>query len=250
MNFPVIQRSQIPHLRTDQMVEVDRLMTDDYKVGLIQMMENAGRHLGSLARRRFLSSSAKGRRVHVYSGPGGNGGGALVAARRLHNWGAEVRVYLSAHPDDMRGVPAHQLELAERMGIAVYPPSAVPEKGWADVSLDGLIGYGLLGDPRGHSAVLIQAMNSDDAPALALDTPSGLDTSTGVPATPTVRATATMTLALPKVGLGSDSARPLVGELYLADIGVPPELYASPSLGLEVGHLFSESDIVRVEQAQ
>jgi beta-phosphoglucomutase len=59
-----------------------------------------------------------------------------------------------------------------------------------------------------------------------------------------------MTLALPKVGLGSDSARALVGELYLADIGVPPELYASPSLGLEVGHLFSESDIVRIEQAK
>jgi hypothetical protein len=37
-----------------------------------------------------------------------------------------------------------------------------------------------------------------------------------------------------------------VGELYLADISVPPSLYAEPSLGIELGHLFAESDIIRL----
>lgn len=79
---------------------------------------------------------------------------------------------------------------------------------------------------------------------LALDTPSGLDAGSGVISTPAVRAAATLTLALPKVGLLTPEAPPYVGELYLADIGVPPQLYAG--LGLEVGALFAQDEIVRL----
>jgi NAD(P)H-hydrate epimerase len=60
------------------------------------------------------------------------------------------------------------------------------------------------------------------------------------------RAEATMTLALPKTGLLTSQARPFVGKLYLADIGVPPELYAAPSLGFEVNTLFAEGAILQV----
>ena len=55
-----------------------------------------------------------------------------------------------------------------------------------------------------------------------------------------------MAVALPKEGLRSEAAREHVGELYLADISVPPELYEEPALGLDVGAVFTESDIVRV----
>jgi len=77
----------IRYLTTDQMIEVDRAMIEDFKIELIQMMENAGRNLASLARERFLDGDPIGKRVVVLAGTGGNGGGALVAARRLHNWG-------------------------------------------------------------------------------------------------------------------------------------------------------------------
>lgn len=53
-----------------------------------------------------------------------------------------------------------------------------------------------------------------------------------------------MTLALPKLGLCDPRARRYVGELYLADISVPPQLYAS--LGLHVGVLFAEQDVIRL----
>jgi NAD(P)H-hydrate epimerase len=55
-----------------------------------------------------------------------------------------------------------------------------------------------------------------------------------------------MTLALPKLGLESPDAEDYVGELYLADISVPRALYSEPSLGIVVGELFAESDIVRL----
>jgi NAD(P)H-hydrate epimerase len=81
---------------------------------------------------------------------------------------------------------------------------------------------------------------------LALDAPSGVDATTGSTFDPVVHATATMTLALPKEGLRVHSVRAQVGELYLADISVPPELYRRPPLHLQVPALFSQSDIVRV----
>ena len=55
-----------------------------------------------------------------------------------------------------------------------------------------------------------------------------------------------MTLALPKEGLRAAGVDEQVGELYLADISVPPELYAQPALGLNVGHIFAQGDIVRL----
>ena len=55
-----------------------------------------------------------------------------------------------------------------------------------------------------------------------------------------------MTLALPKQGLLTTEAAEQVGELYLADISVPPELYAGPALGLKVDPIFAKSDIVRL----
>jgi NAD(P)H-hydrate epimerase len=70
---------------------------------------------------------------------------------------------------------------------------------------------------------------------------------TGTVFDPAVRATATMTLALPKEGLRAPGVRAHVGELYLADISVPPELYKK-FLGIEVGPIFAESEILQIVQ--
>jgi NAD(P)H-hydrate epimerase len=81
---------------------------------------------------------------------------------------------------------------------------------------------------------------------LSLDVPSGVDTTAGTVYDPSIRATATMTLALPKEGLQAADAREAVGELYLADISVPPSLYAGHSLGVDVGPLFHAADVIRI----
>lgn len=113
-----------------------------------------------------------------------------------------------------------------------------------DLILDALIGYGLSGNPRGRTAEWIGWMNRSGSPVLALDTPSGLDTTSGLPGDPCVRAAATLTLALPKTGLLAPSARPFVGDLFLADISVPPELYRR--IGLVVPPLFLTDPILRI----
>jgi NAD(P)H-hydrate epimerase len=212
MGIPVVPASTVPAFTAGQMREVDRIMIEELHIDLIQMMENAGRSLAWLALRRFAPRS-----VTVLAGPGGNGGGGLVAARHLANHGVDVSVVLSA-PERMGEVPQHQLDVVGRMGIAV---SAEPPG--SDLIVDALLGYSLQGDPRGRAAELIGWCLNQSEPVCALDTPSGLDVTTGEPRTPCVRATATLTLALPKVGLAK--APSCVGELYLADISVPPFVY-------------------------
>jgi len=243
-DYPV---GKIPELTVEQMIEVDRAMIADYGIELIQMMENAGRSLAQLARQRFLAGNPQGKRVVVLAGNGGNGGGAMVCARRLSNWGASVELYLTEEPGDFKGVQAHQLEILGRLqlGATLFRSSALDVKADdVDLVVDGVIGYGLSGTPRGKAADMLRWANKQTAPVLALDTPSGLDLATGEAFDPAVIAAATLTLALPKTGLKSH--RKHVGELYLADISVPPELYEK-ILGLAVGPLFAQSDIIRLE---
>ncbi len=235
----------MPFINTEQMREVDRAMIEDYRIELIQMMENAGRNLAHLARNRFFNGDPREQQVIVLAGRGGNGGGGLVCARRLGNWGAAVQVFLTHPPEAYTGVPARQLAILQRMGATVTVAGADVVLGDTAVLLiDAIIGYSLSGSPRGTAAALIRAANAHPAPILSLDAPSGLDTTTGTVYTPCIQATATMTLALPKAGLQGNEA--VVGELYLADISVPPGLYAGPGLELEVGPIFSHDDVIRL----
>lgn len=236
--------TSLPFLSAEQMREVDRLMVEDYHIELLQMMENAGRNLADLARWRSLHGDPVGKAVIVLAGSGGNGGGALVCARRLANWGARVHVYLARPVDSMAAVTAHQLEIVRRMGVPALPVEMVGDAPEDDLVIDGIIGYSLSGAPRGAGADLIRWANGQRAPILALDVPSGLDSTTGDVYEPCIRATATMTLALPKRGLGDPRARPYVGELYLADISVPPGLYTS--LGVVVSSLFAKREVIRL----
>lgn len=245
MSIP-LYAGDVPYLTTRQMIEVDRAMIEDYKIELIQMMENAGRNLAHLARERFLGGDPRGKKVAVLAGTGGNGGGALVCARRLHNYGALVQVFVTRPDADFTPIPAHQLDILHRMKIAVVSAEAITQAAPPDLIIDGIIGYSLKGGPRGPASDLIRWANSQDVPILALDAPSGVDTTAGVVFDPAIQATATMTLALPKAGLQAAGVETQVGELYLADISVPPQLYAEPVLALQVGPIFAAGDIVRL----
>ncbi|MBI3957691.1 MAG: NAD(P)H-hydrate epimerase [Chloroflexi bacterium] len=236
----------LPSLTTEQMREVDRLMIEEYHIELIQMMENAGRNLALLAK-RMLDGDMADRPVVVLAGRGNNGGGGLAAARHLLNWGAWVQLLLTHRPQEYRGVAAHQLSILQAMDA----PLAWAEDGWelppADLIIDAVIGYGLQGNPTGAAANLIALANSSVAPILSLDAPSGLDTATGHLYSPHIVAAATMTLALPKAGLLTPAARAAVGQLYLADISVPPALYER--IGLDVPPIFATDTILSVEVA-
>lgn len=229
-----------PEIDRDGMIEVDRLMIGPYGIALEQMMENAGRALATVAWRRFLAAQ-NAPRVTVLAGSGGNGGGALTAARRLATWGARVEIVLTGPIGALTPVPSRQYAILVAMGLTA---TDTPSPG-ADLILDGLVGYSLNGAPGGRVADLIGRANDAAAPILALDVPSGFDAATGLVAVPAIRAAATVTLALPKRGLGAAAARAVAGDLYLADISVPPALYSRLAPPLSVP-AFAQGDILRL----
>ena len=114
----------------------------------------------------------------------------------------------------------------------------------ADLVIDGLLGYSVSGPPRDAVADVIRAANTSRLPILAVDIPSGLHPDTGEPLGVTIRAALTVTLALPKRGLVATRSRALVGELLLADIGIPPQAF--DRLTIETRGLFAAGDLVRI----
>lgn len=215
-------------ISADQMRQLDDMAISKYGVQLIQMMENAGRAVAELAR-HILGQTTAGMNVNVLCGPGNNGGGGMVAARHLHNWGVKVQVILAAEPNRLKEIPAQQWRTMKAMGLVANSQS-LPQ---ASLIIDALLGYGANGGPRPPISKWINRANSLGAPILSLDLPSGLNATTGLPSTPCIVATATLTLAVPKTGLFAESARPYVGELFIADIGIPPKVYRYffPALG-------------------
>lgn len=213
-------------------------MIEEYGILLIQMMENAGSNLAEVAR-RMLDGNLAGKRVVVLCGTGNNGGGGMVAARHMHNRGARVSAKLVGDPAGLKLIPAHQWDILQVMALTQADD---PDLSQADLIVDAIIGYGLTGNPRGGAARWIGRANESRRPILALDAPSGLDTTSGALGDPCIRATATLTLALPKTGLLTKGARGAVGRLYVADISVPPGLYGR--LGLTVDPIFTGDTVV------
>lgn len=217
INYPLIEADQIGWLSEVEMVEVDRVMIEDLHIELVQMMENAGRNLARLVIDRFSPATAT-----VLAGSGGNGGGGLVAARHLANQGVEVRVTTTRPSPQLSGVPAHQFDIVERMSSSGQSVSIEVEPARSDVCIDALVGYSLRGAPSGRVADLIDQVPTLAESVVALDTPSGVSVTDGSVPGAAVVADATLTLALPKLGLRSS---PNVGDLFVGDISVPPQVY-------------------------
>jgi len=239
----------LPSLTASEMKELDRIMVEEFGIGLHQMMEHAGRNLTEVAR-TLLGGELVGRQIVVLVGPGNNGGGGMVAARHLTNAGARVVVVVSEDPEHLREVPAHQYATLSRMEVrsVVFDSAGAATLSVClrpcDLVIDALLGYSLDGSPRGRIAELIRQANGSSRPILALDLPSGLHPDTGEAANPCIRAHTTLTLALPKRGLLVPKAKPYVGRLWVGDIGVPPQAYNR--MGLEVRPLFSRAPVIPV----
>lgn len=109
-------------------------------------------------------------------------------------------------------------------GVEIVPAELSREH--PAIIIDGLIGYGLTSSPGAQVGRMIQWANDSGAPILALDVPSGLDATTGEARGAVISPQWTMTLALPKTGLSCA----VTGGLYLADIGIPREVYRRMNL--------------------
>jgi len=239
----------IPRVTVEQMREVDRLMVDEIGISILMMMENASRNIAILSR-KMLGGSVRDKHIVILCGKGNNGGDGLGAARHLINFGGKVTCIISEHKENLGENARIQLNVLKNIDATIIEFSdgetqLIQEKiNNSDLVIDALLGYNLKGTPKSPYFNLINLANNSSKPILAIDMPSGLDGNTGQPHAPTIKARATITLALPKVGLLTEKAREHVGELYVADLSVPSNVYRK--LGISVPNVFEYEEVVKL----
>src|SRR5258708_2911488 len=91
----------------------------------------------------------------------------------------------------------------------------------ADVVVDAIFGTGLNRPPGGVQAEVIRAIAELRLPVVAIDLPSGLNASSGVPFEPCIQAELTVTFAAPKLCHVFDPASTYCGEVIVASISIP-----------------------------
>jgi hydroxyethylthiazole kinase-like uncharacterized protein yjeF len=213
------------------------------------MMERAGKAVADALRARLAAGETRENHILVLVGPGNNGGDGLVCARDLYDGGAPVTLYLwkrTLRPDDAnlqlcmeRDIPVTRAE--EDSGFAALKALLIQN----DVIVDALLGTGVTRPIEGLLKELLgvvkenmgQSRKSDQQelfPSLAIaprpapfvvavDLPSGLNPDTGALDPATLPADLTVTFAFPKVGQLLAPGADAVGNLVVADIGIPAE---------------------------
>ncbi len=214
-----------------QMREMDRRTIEDFGVPSIVLMENAALRVVDVIAERF--GPLKGKRIAVVCGKGNNGGDGLAIARHLATrLGAEVTIWLAANPADLSGDAALNYRMAQAFGVTTRRSGSTElgRGGFADLVVDALLGTGIKGGVDEKFAIHVNAMNDSGCPIVSVDVPSGLDADTGNVEGACVKATLTVTFALPKFGLLVYPGAEYVGELVVADIGMPRQVMAAEDI--------------------
>ncbi len=227
----------IKAITTKQMIEVDRIATEETGPNLFQMMENAGRSL-ALSAIEMLGIKWEEANIVVLAGTGGNGGGGIGCARHLANRNFNVTLCIT-DKNKLGEVPLYQRKVFKAtLGKEIEIKDL--EKLKPDLIIDAIIGYSLKSAPRGNALKMINWANKQTAKILSLDVPSGVDSTSGKTYGKFIKANRTLTLALPKTGL----LPKLTGKLFLADLGIPEKLYEM--LGIKYSTPFKEKFFVEI----
>jgi hydroxyethylthiazole kinase-like uncharacterized protein yjeF len=192
------------------------------------LMERAGAAAADLA---GMLASESGEPVLVLTGPGNNGGDALVAAHQLAAQGFRVIVVSRADPARLPPDAARAWAAWHESGGTIL--ADIPPTQRTSLVIDGLFGVGLQRDIGGEAARWIAQANALNCPKLALDVPSGLDADSGRVRGCALRADHTLTFIGLKPGLLTADGPDYTGELYLDTLGVAPaDLPATAGIAL------------------
>jgi len=227
MSFPKIEARKIRTLSLDAFRQMDYYAVNSYSLPVELMMESAGLQLARLA----ASCAGPGSKVLVAIGPGNNGGGGLVAARRLEAWGYKVHIQV---PVEF----THELNRDQLSRTISYGVEKSIESQY-DLVLDCLFGFAQRLPLPEKVNELIRVMNQMRTTRISLDIPTGISEEGGGLM---FRADKVLTIAAPKTILLNHMDE---YELYIADVGIPIEVYLRNKIDYNVLG-FSRDQIVQV----
>jgi ADP-dependent NAD(P)H-hydrate dehydratase / NAD(P)H-hydrate epimerase len=225
-----------------QMRDIERAEIESGAVTGLQLMERAGRGAVDAAFEKWPELSQGHHRAIILCGPGNNGGDGFVIARRLHDKGWAVDVFLfgdAGHlPPDAKA--NHDLWL-QRGAVQVFDPAAIWGCDRPDLFVDALFGTGLTRPLPDPLAIALDVRMMPIRPLagairrLAIDCPSGLNLDTGLialdhkedvdddPEMPSIRVNSahlTVSFHSLKVGHKIGLGPMLCGDVRVVDIGL------------------------------
>jgi len=203
---------------------VDRRAVEELGLPSLVLMENAAIGVADAIGESFPDTES----VHIVCGPGNNGGDGLAIARHLVARGYHVDVSLLGGERGLQGDAETQLSICHAMDLdpVVIASEAELREALAapcDLVVDALFGTGLSRPLEGLFATAAEWLSSVAVAVVAVDIPSGLDASRAHPIGPHAEADLTVTFAAPKIAHILPPACQAVGELVIADLGIPPD---------------------------
>src|SRR3954470_14046567 len=219
-------------LNAAQMREADRRTTEEIGISSLVLMENAGRQV--VEAMEAVHGDLQEHQVAVLCGRGNNGGDGFVVARTLLQRGVDVYVFLIGRVADVRGDARVNLEILGRLGLTTVEvaDSQAWELHFSEVSacsliVDAMFGTGLNAPLTGLLETVVADVNGSGIPVVAIDLPSGLSADTHEPIGDSIEADTTITLGAPKLCLVLPPAETRAGDIVIADIGIPSEIFES-----------------------
>jgi NAD(P)H-hydrate epimerase len=218
----------------EEMRLIDKKTIEEYGVPGVLLMERAGLAVASRIKEIFGR-----KKVIVVSGSGNNGGDGFVVARSLYKEGWDVKVFLTARPEDLKGDALLQYKVAIKFGVNISPIKALQTYHSSLISkhsifVDALLGTGLSKNVTGVLSEVISLLNKSNIPIISVDIPSGISSDTGQVMGEAVKADSTVTFGLPKRGHLLYPGAQHSGKLFIEDIGFPEELVRSDKFKVEL----------------
>jgi hydroxyethylthiazole kinase-like uncharacterized protein yjeF len=222
--FPVMTRNEIRGF--------DSWAINELGIPGVVLMENAGRSCAEMVKEKLAEDTKP--KVCIFCGKGNNGGDGYVTARHLLNSGFEVKVVLCGQRQKVKGDAKINLDILEQLHEPVaelnldtcdITSSVQSFTAGCEMIVDALFGTGLKGELSEAYQQLIECVNAQGIPILAVDIPSGLDCDKGKPLGTAIKAKYTVTFAAMKKGFTSnEKALQYTGQIYIASIGIEPPL--------------------------
>lgn len=214
---------------------------DEYTINVIGIPQMVLMERAALAVYEYINSKFnKESKVLVVVEGGNNGGDGIALARILHSSGYDVEIFWGENLSKTSEAFGKQLEIARKLNLKFADD--ILDCGY-DVVVDAVFGAGLNRAITGKIADVINAMNDVDAFKLAVDIPSGIDSTNGFVLGTAFRADATVTFGIMKMGLLTGMGYEYSGQVTVADIGIPKKAidYIEPDLytydGVDVDRL-------------
>ncbi len=214
---------------SDQIAEIDRYTIEHEPILSVNLMERAVKQVFDWFKKHIDTTSI----VHVFVGPGNNGGDGLALARMLVLDGWSVSVYLVQESGSLSADARINLDR-----LRVHPKSKIfdltdravsfPNIESSDVVVDAIFGSGLKRPCTGLALKTVKSINLSGAKVVAIDIPTGLmgEDNRQTEADGIVVANHTLTFQFPRLSfLMADNAR-YIGQWVVLDIGLHPAAIA------------------------